>query len=113
MKKYLYVLLAAIILIALFVGIGLKSKPWQNLTVSSPASTSRSKADDQNTVVARENIDIFLQPDEKGKKVGYWVPGQKFILTKDKTNGFIMVEDLKRKDWRLWIREGSPYKPTD
>lgn len=114
MKKYFYVLLVILVLIALFAGIGrLKSKPWQNLTVSSPTSVPEPKAADQNIVVARENIDIFLKPDEKEKRVGYWVPGQKFILTKDEMNSFVRVEDLEHKDWTLWIRENSSYQPKN
>lgn len=112
MKKYLYAFLAVLILVSLFAGISrLKSKPRPNLTASSPTTSPKPKAADPNTVVAKQNIDVLLKPDEKEKRVGYWVPGQQFILTKDKENGFVRVQDLEHKDWILWIREDSPYKP--
>jgi len=59
-------------------------------------------------MIAIGNVDVYLSPG--GKKVGYFVPGQKFTFTGRQEGEWIEVRDSD--DNKLWIKRGSPYGPV-
>jgi hypothetical protein len=61
-------------------------------------------------LIANDNIDVFLSPGEE--KVGYFVPGQKFIPTGEKTGEWIQVIDATQ-GYELWISAKSAFKTED
>ncbi len=60
-------------------------------------------------LVATAKIDVFLKPGEE--KVGYLIPGQKFLATGEKLTGYLKIID--NSNYQLWIKEDSLYKPVE
>lgn len=60
-------------------------------------------------MIATEKIDIFLSPGER--KVGYFVPGQKFTPSGEQEGNWVQVIDSG--GYELWIEEDSAYEPAE
>lgn len=59
-------------------------------------------------MVVTGNVDAFLGPGER--KVGYFVPGQKFTPTGVSLGDYIQVSDGKNT---LWVKSGGSYQAVD
>jgi len=65
-------------------------KPQVNYQASPYPSIKLPPKPPENLRVAVEKIEVYLQPN--GKRAGYFVPGQRFWLTRGAKDGFIKVK---------------------
>ncbi|MDO8551783.1 MAG: hypothetical protein Q7S03_03855 [bacterium] len=99
MKKKILILVAVVVLMVLvseLIYFFFKNEVW----IPEPLLALTTK----NRTV-KINTDVYLEPGNK--KVGYFIPGQKFVLTGSKQDSYIQVIDSD--GYKLWITEGSPY----
>ena len=59
-------------------------------------------------MVATGRIEVFLSPGER--KVGYFVPGQRFTPIKEQEGDWIQIIDTD--GYKLWIEKNEDYQPV-
>lgn len=100
--KFLLLLFSFVCLILLAEGVyywrSVKKSPTQQVT-SQPYL---------GEMVATDRIEVFLSAGER--KVGYFVPGQKFTPTGGQEGDWIQIIDSD--GYKLWIEKNGDYQPA-